>query len=134
MKNSQVLIMLALIYSTNCNAQATAKDNITGTWKGTSLCQVKSSPCHDENVVYHISKAGNDKNYSIQANKIINGVEDDMGTLAASYDETQGTLTVRMNDNRNSVWLFKIDGKQMHGTLTEDGKILYRLIELKKLD
>ena len=134
MKNSQVLIMLALIYSTNCNAQATAKDNITGTWKGTSLCQVKSSPCHDENVVYHISKAGNDKNYSIQANKIINGAEDDMGTLAASYDETQQTLTVRMNDNRNSVWLFKIDGKQMHGTLTEDGKILYRLIELKKLD
>ena len=134
MKHWQVLIMLALIYSTNCSAQETAKDNITGTWKGTSICQVKSSPCHDENVVYHISTAGNSKNYSIQASKIVNSVEDDLGTLAASYDETQHTLTVTMKDKRSSVWLFKIDGKQMHGTLTVDGKILYRLIELKKVD
>ena len=134
MKHSQVLVILALIYSTNCSGQPTAKDHITGTWKGTSLCQVKSSPCHDENVVYHISKAGISKNYSIQANKIIKGAEDDMGTLAASYDETQQTLTVTMKDNRNSVWLFKIDGKKMHGTLTVDEKTLYRIIELKKAD
>jgi hypothetical protein len=132
MKHFHILLMIALIYATDCSAQGT-NDIIEGTWKGTSLCQVKSSPCHDENVVYHISKAGNGKTYSIQAGKIINGTEDDMGTLDASYDETQHTLTVAMKD-RNSVWLFKIDGKQMHGTLTVDEKTLYRLIELKKVD
>ena len=126
--------MLGMIYATNCSAQGSVKALIEGTWKGTSLCQVKSSPCHDENVVYHISKVGNGKNYSIQASKIINGAEDDMGTLPASYNETQQTLTVTMKDNRNSVWLFKIDGRQMHGTLTEDDKTLYRIIELKKAD
>jgi len=30
--------------------------SIEGVWKGTSLCQIKDSPCHDETVVYHISK------------------------------------------------------------------------------
>jgi hypothetical protein len=127
----QMLVMLAII--SHCTAQQ-ADDNIVGTWKGTSLCQVKPSACHDENVVYHISKAANAKTYSIQASKIVNGAEDDMGTLEASYDATQHTLTVTMKDNqgRTSVWLFKIDGKQMHGTLTMDGKTLYRVIELKK--
>ena len=135
MKHLRVLLMLALIYATNCSAQGSAKDIIQGTWKGTSLCQVKNSPCHDENVVYHISKPTNAKTYTIQASKIINGVEDDMGTLDASYDETQRALTVTMKDKqgRASVWLFKIDGKQMHGTLTHD-ETLYRLIELKKAD
>jgi hypothetical protein len=28
--------------------------------------------------------------------------------------------------------LFKIDGKQMHGTLTIDEKTLYRIIEMRK--
>ncbi len=134
MKHLQVLIMLALIHNVNCSAQPLAKDNIAGTWKGTSLCQIKSSPCHDENVVYHISKANDGKNYSIQASKIVKGAEDDMGTLDASYDETQHTLTVTTNDKRNSIWLFTIDGKQMHGTLAVDGRTLYRLIELKKVD
>ena len=132
MKQTLQMVLVLAIFS-NCTAQQT-KDNIEGTWKGTSLCQVKSSPCHDENVVYHISKAS--KGYSIQASKIINGAEDDMGTLDASYDETKHLLTVTMKDRqeRTSVWVFKVDGKQMHGTLTVDEKTLYRLIELKKTD
>ena len=134
MKHFYMLLTLLLVVS--CNAQQPSKDSIEGTWKGTSLCQVKPSACHDENVVYHISKAANGKSYSIQANKIVNGVEEDMGTLEASYDATQHILTTTIKDNqgRTSVWVFKIDGKQMHGTLTMDGKTLYRLIEVKKVD
>ena len=120
MKRTLQMVLVLAIFS-NCTAQQT-KDNIEGTWKGTSLCQVKSSPCHDENVVYHISKANGGKSYSIQASKIINGAEDDMGTLDASYDEPKHLLTVMMKDRqeRTSVWVFKVDGKQMHGTLTVD--------------
>jgi hypothetical protein len=127
----QLLLILAVFAS--CSAQQ-AKDNIEGTWKGTSLCQVKSSPCHDENAVYHISKNADGKTYTIQMNKMVNGVEEEMGASEAFYDETKHTLTTttKNKQGRASVWLFKIDGKQMHGTLTIEDKTVYRIIEVKK--
>jgi hypothetical protein len=114
-------------------AQQTTADKIEGIWKGTSLCQVKPSACHDENVVYHISKKSANL-YTIQANKIVNGTEADMGTFdPVVYDETKQTLTFTMKDQqgRSNVWLFKLDGIQMHGTLTQE-KTLFRIVELKK--
>jgi hypothetical protein len=114
-------------------AQQTTSDKIEGIWKGTSLCQVKPSACHDENVVYHISKKSANV-YTIQANKIVNGAEEDMGTFdSVVYDETKQTLTFTMKDRqgRSNVWLFKLDGMQMHGTLTQE-TTLFRIVELKK--
>ena len=114
-------------------AQQTTADKIEGIWKGTSLCQVKPSACHDEDVVYHISKKSANL-YTMQANKIVNGVEEDMGSFDAVYDETKQTLTFIMKDNqgRKSVWLFTINGLQMHGTLTINENTLFRIVELKK--
>jgi len=114
-------------------AQQTSPDKIEGIWKGTSLCQVKPSACHDENVVYHISKKSANL-YIIQANKIVDGAEADMGTFdPVVYDETKQTLTFTMKDHqgRNNVWVFRLDGLQMHGTLTQE-KTLFRIVELKK--
>ena len=75
-------------------AQQTTADKIEGIWKGTSLCQVKPSACHDENVVYHISKKSANV-YTIQANKIVNGAEVDMGTFdSVVYNEAKQTLTL----------------------------------------
>ena len=114
-------------------AQQTTSDKIEGIWKGTSLCQVKPSACHDESVVYHISKKSANV-YTIQANKIVNGAEEDMGTFdSVVYDETKQTLTFTMKDRqgRSNVWLFKLDGMQMHGTLTQENT-LFRIVELKK--
>jgi hypothetical protein len=115
-------------------AQQTTTNKIEGIWKGTSLCQVKQSACHDENVVYHISKKSATL-YTIQANKIVNGTEEDMGTFdSVVYDEAKQTLKFAMKDNqgRKSVWLFKIDGMQMHGRLTINENTLFRIVELKK--
>ena len=114
-------------------AQQPTSDKIEGIWKGTSLCQVKPSACHDESVVYHISKKSANV-YTIQANKIVNGAEEDMGTFdSVVYDETKRTLTFIMKDRqgRSNVWLFKLDGMQMHGTLTQE-TTLFRIVELKK--
>ena len=114
-------------------AQQTTSDKIEGIWKGTSLCQVKPSACHDENVVYHISKKSANV-YTIQANKIVNGAEVDMGTFdSVVYNEAKQTLTFIMKDRqgRSNVWLFKLDGMQMHGTLTQENT-LFRIVELKK--
>ena len=114
-------------------AQQTTSDKIEGIWKGTSLCQVKPSACHDENVVYHISKKSANV-YTIQANKIVNGAEVDMGIFdSVVYNEAKQTLTFTMKDRqqRSNVWLFKLDGMQMHGTLTQENT-LFRIVELKK--
>ena len=115
-------------------SQQTTADKIEGTWKGTSICQQKQSACHDENVVYHIKKKAANI-YTIQASKIVNGAEEDMGTFdSVVYNAAKQTLSFTMKDQqgRNAVWLFKIDGMQMHGTLTQDGNILFRKVELKK--
>lgn len=130
------LMLVVITKAMDCCAQEAARDNIEGTWKGTSLCQVKPSPCHDENAVYHISKTSNGKNYTIQMNKIVNGAEEEMGASDAVYDEAKHTLTSIIKDRqgRAGVWFFKIDGNQMHGTLTIEGKTLYRIIEVKKAD
>ena len=115
-------------------AQQKMTDKIEGIWKGTSLCQVKPSACHDEDVVYHISKKSANL-YTIQASKIVNGAEEDMGTFdPVVYDETKQTLRFTMKDQqgRSNVWLFKLDGMQMHGTLTINENTLFRKVELKK--
>ena len=58
-----------------------------------------------------------------------------MGTFdPVVYDETKQTLSFTMKDSqgRKSVWLFKIDGRQMQGTLPINENTLFRVIELKK--
>jgi hypothetical protein len=128
-----IFLLSAVMQYLHGYAQQTTANKIEGIWKGTSLCQVKQSACHDENVAYHISKKSAAL-YTIQANKIVNGVEEDMGVFDAVYDDTKQTLSFTMKDNqgRSAVWLFIIDGMQMHGTLTIDEKTLFRIVELKK--
>ena len=130
MKTIYAILLFTIIQHSLCCAQTVA--NIEGTWKGTSLCQVKSSPCHDEEAVYHISKV-TDTTYSMQMNKIVNGAEEEMGPLAVKYDQAKQTLSGKTNDRqgRDGVWTFKIDGDGMHGTLTLENT-LFRIIELKK--
>ena len=129
-----LFVLSAMLQHLSCYAQQTTADKIEGIWKGTSLCQQKQSACHDENVVYHISKKAANL-YTIQASKIVNGAEEDMGTFdSVVCNATKQTLNFTMKDNqgRNAVWSFKLDGMQMHGTLTINGNTLLRIIELKK--
>ena len=50
MKISESLVMVFLL---SCRvAGAHDATVLPGTWKGISICQIKSSPCHDENAVY----------------------------------------------------------------------------------
>lgn len=104
--------------------------SIEGVWKGTSLCQVKNSPCHDEVVVYYISKESDGKTYKMIANKVVNGKEEDMGTIPFTYDEKKKVF-VSIDSARNARWEFKVTGNVMKGTLTNKGE-LYRLVDVKK--
>lgn len=106
--------------------------SIIGVWKGTSLCQVKNSPCHDESVVYHISKNSSASSYQVDAGKIIDGKEIDMGTLNFTFDP-QLKILFLVDSVKQVRWEFKLSGKEMHGTLISKGNLV-RIVDLKKVD
>ncbi|HKC36647.1 MAG TPA: hypothetical protein VKB95_11315 [Chitinophagaceae bacterium] len=123
----QRLIGLLFILMPGKNVTA---QSIEGVWKGTSLCQVKNSPCHDEVVVYHISKDSTGKSYEVVANKIVDGKEEYMGTIPFTYDDKQKVF-VSVDSARNARWEFKLTGNRMRGTLMNKGD-LYRIVDVKK--
>lgn len=103
---------------------------ITGTWKGSSICQVKGSPCHDEIAIYHVSKTDKALQFQFVMNKLVNGNEEDMGVLIYSFDTATNTLTYN-DDKRQTAWKFTLKGKTMDGQLFYKGQ-LYRIIHLEK--
>ena len=120
-----IFLLFILLFGKTVTAQS-----FEGVWKGTSLCQVKNSPCHDETVVYHISKDTTGKTYQMQASKIVNGKEQDMGTLSLTYDDKQKVF-VSVDSARNARWEFKLTGNAMKGTLMVKGD-LFRIVDVKK--
>ena len=120
-----VLLLFILIFGKSVTAQS-----FEGIWKGTSLCQVKNSPCHDEIVVYHISKDSTGRSYEMIANKIVDGKEEYMGTLLFTYNDKQKVF-VSVDSVRNARWEFRISGGAMKGTLIYKGD-LFRIIDVKK--
>ena len=107
-----------------------AQANLVGTWKGTSICQVKNSPCHDEIVVYHISKGEGVDSFTVRADKIVNGVEEDMGILHCKFESKTKQLT---SNSYRSNWVFTLKDKTIDGTLYVQGT-LYRIIKVTKQD
>lgn len=103
---------------------------LAGTWEGSSLCTVPNSPCHDEHVIYHI-KAVEDKGpqkFTIDANKIVNGAEESMGTLECTFTAEKNELYCDTVGD----WRFTVNQDTMAGTLTLKNGTLYRKVSLKK--
>ena len=100
---------------------------LIGTWNGTSICQIKNSSCHDEIVVYHISKNRGVDTFFINASKIVNGVEEGMGILPFVYNKKTNQLT----STAYGIWTFNLEGNKLKGTLLVHGD-LYRRIKVYK--
>lgn len=127
-----ILAFSGFIFSTR---RQQVDDPVAGTWKGTSICQVKDSPCRDEIAIYHAEKLPGGKAYRLQMNKIMDGKEVEMGPLDFAYNESQQTLIAENSSAKGKgIWHFKITGKTMHGTLTIENNVLYRVIDLHKAD
>jgi hypothetical protein len=102
---------------------------IEGKWHGTSICTIRDSPCHDEQVVYVVSKPDSSGRHKIQMDKIVNGQRELMGTLDCVYDQT---ASVTVCDMQKGVWRFTVTNTKMVGTLTlADGR-LYRNISVSR--
>jgi len=102
-------------------------DEAVGTWKGASRCLVKPSPCHDEIVVYHIQAASGDS-LVMQANKIVDGKEEDMGSLNCRLAEH--TLSCEF---ARGVWRYQIAGPAMNGTLVLADGTVFRKVSARRV-
>lgn len=94
-------------------AQATQPDPV-GTWRGTSLCQVRPSACHDENVVYRISRTTTRDSLALDGRKIVDGAEEEMGVLGCRFDARSARLTCPI---ASGVWRFTVRGDSLVGEL-----------------
>lgn len=96
-------------------AQATANDAApVGVWRGISVCQVRPSACHDEVVVYRITRAKASDSVAMDARKIVNGQEVDMGVLACRLAAGGASFTCTLP---KGVWRFTIRRDSLLGEL-----------------
>jgi hypothetical protein len=132
MKKSTLLFSLIFCLASKSNQAQTAVNKIDtlliGTWYGTSICQIKSSPCHDETVVYHISKNKGVDTFYIKANKIVNGKEEEMGILPFVYNKK----TNQIISTAYGIWTLNIEGGKMEGTLLVRGDLYRKIIVYKR--
>ena len=100
-----------------------AASNPLGVWRGTSLCRVRPSPCNDEIVVYRITRVNASDSLSIDARKIVNGQEEEMGVIGCRSAASGAQLTCAMP---NGVWRFTIRGDSLVGELRLPNNTKYR--------
>lgn len=130
-----IVMLLGTVFSVVAHAAlgrtefAQDETQLIGNWTGESVCQVKPSACHDEKVVYHVSKGSDPDHVMISADKIVDGKAVNMGSGNYIYDRTNGTL---LNEIEGRVWRFTVRGNTMTGTLTMPDKTIYRRVALKK--
>jgi hypothetical protein len=109
-------IVIACVLSNEARAQGpSVSANALGTWRGTSLCLVRPSSCNDEFVVYRVARSrtsGDD--VSIDASKMVNGQEEEMGVLTCRPGGPGTQLTCAM---KNGVWHFVVRGDSLVGEL-----------------
>lgn len=123
------LLFLLSVVSITLIAQT---NNLTGEWRGTSLCQLKNSSCHDETVVYRISPINEAGSIKIVAYKLVNNELDSMGTLFFKYNAKEQTLKCVFKENW--IWLFHISSNKINGTLTRlNDNVLFRKITISKI-
>ena len=106
-----------------------ATDVLAGDWTGESICTVHPSSCNDEHVIYHITEPDSAGKLQINADKIVDGKPEFMGTLDCSYDKQHSIIACSMSQG---FWEFVVRGKTMNGTLKLRDGTLYRKISVKK--
>jgi hypothetical protein len=112
---------------------ASSADAVIGTWEGESKCTVPDSPCRDEHVIYTVMPAQSGGGLTMQADKVVNGERQNMGTLPCQYDAAGKRLTCVTEFAKTGDWVFTISGNTMTGTLTlRNEHQLYRRIQVER--
>jgi hypothetical protein len=104
--------------------------NPEGTWRGQSICVSKNSGCHDEEVIYRITREKDSNKYNVDADRIVDGKAINMGPLVFSFDPTTATLS---NETGKNQWTFTLQENRMDGTLTRDHEVFRKITLVKQL-
>ena len=122
-----VALLLQAAASVCVGAEASS---VAGTWRGQSICATDNPVCQNETVVYYIKDVPDRPDLVfIQADKIVNSKAITMGSGQWRQDRAQHTLEWRMPQR---VWLLKIAGNRIEGTLTLADKSVVRKMTLSK--
>ena len=102
---------------------------LVGDWRGDSICVVRPSACHDEKALYHVKKREGLNAYSLQADKIVDGKPEMMGTAECTYAPEKRVLTCT---RPNLVLQLTPQNKSLSGTMNLPDGTVWRNISLKK--
>lgn len=130
----RAMVFLAAVVATAAIAQspkpAADSSSLVGDWRGDSICVVRPSACNDEKALYHFKKLGDQPNrFSLQADKIVNGQAEEMGTMECSYVPEKQAVTC---STPKLVLHLTLKGKNLDGTMNLSDGTLWRNISLKK--
>lgn len=109
-----VASLLAFGAGAQSPSQQQAAMTPVGVWRGTSLCLVRPSACHDEIVVYRITRTKTADSLTMDARKIVRGEEQGMGVLACHFTSPNGMLICAMPQG---TWQFRIRNDSLVGEL-----------------
>jgi len=88
-----------------------------GTWRGTSVCLVHPSSCHDEVVIYRITPESGPDSVAIDARKIVRGREEEMGVLTCQVTPAVSPAVDLTCKIPNALWRFRVRGDSLLGEL-----------------
>ena len=132
-------------------ARAAPPSSVVGTWRGTSTCRAVGKPaCHDEIAVYHVRidsatapaapprdagvQGAPTERLVLQGTKVVNGVEEEMGTLSCTYDAASGIVRC---PRRGWTWTFRAasgpEGDTLTGTLESPAHAVWRDVRVARI-
>jgi hypothetical protein len=125
------LIGIAFLVATAGTASSSSVTSPIGEWRGDSICQQKASACNDEKALYRVSQVdGRPDLLAITFAKVVDGRIVVMGTIPDCHFDS-GAATIRCEYSRG-VWLLKISGNTMEGTLTLPDNNVFRRVTLTR--
>jgi len=127
MRRFLLLTLTALFFPHGADAQSPSRQPAAttpaGVWRGTSLCLVRPSPCHDEIVVYRIAHTRPTDSVVIDARKIVGGEEEQMGVLNCAFTSSDGRLKCAIP---HGTWQFRVRGDSLVGELRLSNNTKFR--------
>jgi hypothetical protein len=126
MKTQLGSLAVAGLLASAASAQSPTRAATTapvGTWRGTSVCLVRPSACHDEVVVYRIARTTAADSLTVDARKIVGGREQEMGVLSCRFASPNVLLTCAIP---HGTWLFRAHGDSLVGELRLPNDIKFR--------
>jgi len=121
---------LAVVPSTQDGKALAEREILAGDWRGDSICTVRPSACHDEKALYHVKAvSGGPNRYRLDADKIVDGKPEFMGSMDCSYATEKRVLTC--STPRLTLHL-TLEGKTLNGTMNLQDGTLWRNITLRR--